>query len=201
MGRNVKVLVEVAHIYQDEWFGKDQEESFRVFESLRNDLGSDVGVCVLVDDLNIQERLWDEKYLMGKLSGEQVDFVYREKSLGSLADRLIDRIPNVRVEKFSKSNKLVWVYDDGVNRFGLREKVEGAGTRDYCVLLSLCWSLCKLGLVEYDVDGIMMGEVLVGYRVLTVLPDRFRGVESNVMVLLTSMFGDSLLDRMDYMYF
>lgn len=201
MAQSVKVLVELAHIYKDETFGKDQEKSFRILEALGSSLGDDIGTCVLVDDLNVTGDVWDDSYLIELFEDKRVDFVYSEKSLSLIADALIGNIPNVRVERFGKLNKNVWVYDDGIHRFGLRERIDGFENRDYCVLLSFCWTLCKLGLVDYVDYGLMDGDVLTGDCLLTILPERFRDVENNVTVMLESMFGEYEVNRLSYCYY
>lgn len=201
MVKRVKELIELAHIYKDEIYGKEQEKSFRIMGALGSSLGDDIGTCVLVDDVNVTGDVWDDSYLIELLEDKRVDFVYGEKSLSSIADELIRNIPNVSVERFSKLNKNVWVYDDGTHRFGLREQIDGLENRDYCVLLSFCWTLCKLGLVEYVDYGLIDGDVLIGDCLLTLLPERFRDVENNVMVMLGSMFGDSEVNRLSYCYY
>lgn len=201
MAKRVQVLVELAHIYKDEIYGKEQEKSFRILEALGSSLGDDIGTCVLVDDINVTGDVWDDSYLIELFEDKRVDFIYSEKSLSSIADELIGSIPNVSVERFGKLNKNVWVYDDGNHRFGLREQVDGFENRDYCVLLSFCWTLCKLGLVEYVDSRLIDGDVLAGDSLLTILPDRFRDVENCVMVMLESMFGDSEVNRLSYCYY
>lgn len=201
MAQRVQVLVELAHIYKDEIYGKEQEKSFRILEALGSSLGDDIGTCVLVDDINVTGDVWDDSYLIELFEDKRVDFIYSEKSLCSIADELIGSIPNVSVERFGKLNKNVWVYDDGTHRFGLREQVDGFENRDYCVLLSFCWTLCKLGLFDYVDSGLMDGDVLTGDSLLTILPERFRDVESNVTVMLGSMFGEYEVNRLSYCYY
>lgn len=193
--RRVPLLVEAGHIYMDEVWTDEHARGLRIGESLMNDSS---GLCMFVDDVNVREKKWEIDYVFDKIRGVDVGFVGLEGSLVGVADALITRCRNVQIERFSK--KTVYVYDDGERRFGLREVSDSGVVKNYCVLLSMAWALCKLGVFDY-VDVLNRGVVSVGDRIVTVLPKRFETVERNVLYLVERLYGRSYSNRMSYVFF
>lgn len=193
--KRIPVLIEAGHIYLDEAWSEEHARGMLIGKSLLNE---DSALCVFVDDVNVLERKWTKDQIVTKLSTYDVSFVGFEGSLRRVTDVLMSTLMNVSVEKFK--GKTVYVYDDGERRFGLREVSYDGVTRDYCVLLSTAWALCKLGVFDYA-DVFDLTGVTVGDRIATVLPRRFEKVESNVMYLVECLYGRGYANRMSYVFF
>jgi hypothetical protein len=202
----VDMLIEFGHIYMDEEFGYEQNKSIKLLDDLVKEFKSKVksfGYTVLVDDVNIKEKLWEMKDLIKELNNKaKLDFIGLEGNFSIIADIVINKIEEdkLKLEKFK--DKRVFFYVDGNNKIALKTIMNDGKEKYTCVMLSLCWKLCNLGVYKYPKNSVYVEHnVMVGERIITILHSKYKVIEDKVNILLNNEYGIEYVKRVENIYF
>lgn len=197
----VDVLIEFGHIYMDEEYGYDQERSIEKLKEIDKKYDS-VGYTVLVDNINIKEKLWEIEDLITILNNKvEIDFIGLEGEFKEVADLLIKNMKqeNLIVEKFR--NKKVTFYLVNGRKIALKNE-EVSNSKYTCVMLSLCWKLCNLGIYKYPKNSIMIERrKITGKKVINILNEKYNDVEEKVLLIMEDLYGKELISRVENIYY
>jgi hypothetical protein len=200
--------IEFAHIYADEHFGPEQQESMQILKKVISRLekeGKSYVTTVLIDDFNPVNFRFDEKKLLATIAkaGVAVDFIGYESRLGSVSDKLIREIPKakLKLELFHKPQKEVLLFD-GKKKIGLREHFPFM-YRHTCSLLSASWTLCRLGAYPLPRNAVknLTNKRFTAERTITILQRKYQDGEHRVLEIIESTKFKPLLKSMEYEFF
>jgi len=205
-----QMFVEFAHIYADSFYGSEQDASLRVMkEYLDRESNPDslVVSAILIDDLHIEDHTLDVNEFIRCIlrRGLAPDHVVFEGRLGPVAEQIIASLPCDQLvwEKFRKQSKevLSWVDANGA-RIGLKSVYEGREEHT-CALLSAAWTLCRAGVYEFPSNAIvsLTEAPVTGQKIVSVLHEKYAGVEEKVIKLITAQGNEDLVDRLELVFF
>ena len=203
-----QMFVEFAHIYADDIWGEEQEVSLDVMKGyLDRESNSDslVVSAILIDDLHVVENTLDVNEFIRCIlrRGLAPDHVVFEGRLGPVAAKIISGLPEDRlVWQNFKGGKRVLCYRGPDGLIGLLNETP-EGEEYTCALLSAAWSLCRAGVYEFPNDAIirLTEAPVVGDKIVSVLHEKYRGVEAKVQMLIAGLELDQILPRLDLVFF
>ena len=145
---------------------------------------------ILIDDKNLSLTNYEKLEFKSKIIQEAIylnmspSFIFFEDSFNNLAEYIFNKIPKcfIKREFFRKENKFVYFFNDGENKFSLREEKDNI-VKNYCVLLSTAWSVYK----NYN-----FGKNFI------ILDERYSFIEKRVSFILNSLKLNS--DNLYYTY-
>jgi hypothetical protein len=193
--------IEYSHIYKDEIFGKKQIDSIfilhKVLRKLKDENKKYI-TSILIDNVNILQSKWNIDYLIKNIKEYEVepDIIAFEESFINIANEIIDRIP----QKYKKD---VLFFYDGQNKFALKDTYSNY-EKHKCVILSCAWLLCKLGLIKYPINSLVIKNkelVLQSQSIISILQNEYKPVEENVMKIIFSMGLENQKDRIQYIFY
>lgn len=185
------ISVEIGHIYQDmeltEHYGAYLKKSQAMIEEFNY---QNQTTKLLIDDLNIKEKRWNENELIDFLDKHKIniDVLVYESKFRVLAEQYLTDIPNESLitERFRRDEKscLFLVKDD----FKIKVKtIYDDGRIEYsCPLLSALWQLCRLGVYKFPDDSYysINEKSMIACKTMTVIEEKYKFVEKQVIELI-----------------
>lgn len=204
------VIIEFSHIYSDKKFGYEQIKSVEILNQLTNQLkqsNKSFSTSVLIDDFHVNNEKWNIDYLIDNTEkfGNVPDFVAFEGSFSEIADKVIERIPNeyLKFEYFKKDKKHVLFFENEHKKFALKDIFSDKQVYK-CVTFSTAWMLCRLGVYHFPKDSIHIINQNISIEsseVISILSKKYKKIEDNVLVLLSSMGYSNLIKKIQYIYY
>ena len=211
-----EMFVEFAHIYADEVWSDEHSRSLEVVKRYLDDnCGPDSLVisAVLIDDLHVKENTLDITAFVRRIlrMGIAPDHVVFEGKLAPIAQQILDELENHRTPDFSlkwltfrKQAKKFLTYcgKDG-EQIGLLTTWDSGKKEWSCAILSAAWSLCRAGVFEFPADSIirLTEAPAVGQKIVSVLHEKYVGVENKVLRLISSIDKDEVRSRIEHVFF
>ena len=201
--------IEFSHIYSDETFGDEQLRSMQILKKVVSNMEKEnktFVVSILIDEFHPTTFILDEEKIVSKFKkyGITVDFVGYESKFGGVADKVIKNIPKslLKFELFDKSQKEVLLLRKNKLKIGLKEKSK-FGVKHTCALLSASWTLCRLGAFRVPLGSVrnFTGKSFDAKKTITILPEKYRSVECNVINILNFSKFRSLAKNTKYHFF
>lgn len=184
--------IEFCHIYLNETFSTEHELSISVVKELiqKFDLETTYSLNVLVDDYNATEQLLDLEDFKKRLKdeGTKPDYLASEARLAHYANVLLDQMRNGKLKKSYER----YIFDKGFVP---------------CSFMIAIWYLLRLGLIEQEQDFLVYekngghSKSFIGKKLISVLPERFRGVEDKASAIIKATPFASRLEDIDHIYY
>jgi hypothetical protein len=204
------MFVEFAHVYADEVFGEEHHRSIEVMrEYLDRESGPDslVVSAILIDDLHVNHATLDVTEFIRQIlrRGLAPDHVVFEGKLAPVADWIIDHLPQKYLSwqtiRREKKRVLMWETPLG-DRIGLKSVWEDREEHT-CAILSAAWSLCRAGVQPFPQGSIvrLTEAPVVGEKIVSVLHSKYEDVERKVERLIRGLNLETLLPRLELVYF
>jgi len=188
----VDYSIEYSHIYLNETFSDEHRHSAEIARNLAqrlDDEGSSYSLNIMVDDYNASDEILDTVDLIDQLDqlGVPPEFMVFESELASYQQQLIDSI---------EVRRLKTEYERYIQR---HNKIP-------CSFMIAVWYLLRLGVFETTLLNSVANSDkdrtrFVGKKLITVLPDRFKGVESKARKILAVTPHKDILDRIENIYY
>lgn len=202
--------VEVAHIYMDRRFSKEQIQSVRTLRRLlqQKDLRL-YTVGVLFDDYSPSDTSLDIEQFLRQLAGQglQIDFYAYESGMAPYVAEFIKTLPlrQIRPEKRKpigngKRHDAVTMktFTDEKGKIGLLDR----SGRPTCAVMTTVWYLMRLGVYPPPAGLIRLTDMpFAGRKLITVLPSYYRTTEAKALRLIKASVYAKFLDSIEYEYF
>ena len=190
--QNVDYSIEFCHIYLNETFSHEHRQSIDVLKSVVSELptGSTYSLNVLIDDYNATEEVLDIEDLKRELreAHAKPDYLAYEARLAPYADAVLDLMSEGRLQR-------------SYERY-IREK----GTIP-CSFMIAIWYLLRLGALPLAADALVYEKngghtkSFIGNNLISILPERFSGVEKKAMSVIAKTNFAFLQKRIQHVYY
>lgn len=194
------ISIELGHIYQDMELNEDYLVYLKRSQNLISNLDEDNKTLkLLIDDLNISEKKWDEKDLILFLKDNEinVDILFYESKFASIAEMFISEIDNsyIKKERFRRDKKTCLFFKNGNYKIKLKTIYDNDDIEYSCVLLSALWQLCRLGFYKYPKDSYLFlnDKEIVSNKTITVIDNKYAFVEEQVLELVSIKIDVNLI--------
>lgn len=164
-------------------------------------------VCtILIDDFHATSANLTKEDLTQEChsQGINLDFIAYESKLTTIADQLIREVPRrlLKMEYLSNTEEEILILENGNARIGLGKHTQHK-FRHTCALLSASWLLCRLGAYQIPSRALKrFGSGLFEARkALTILPDKYRKVESKALEIIRSTRFKDNITNIEYHFF
>jgi hypothetical protein len=135
------------------------------------------------------------------------DHVVFEGKLGPVAQEIADALEQrhgLTWMNFRKHGKEVLTFVlPGGQQIGLKTRWSTGREEWSCAILSAAWSLCRAGIMEFPKNSIvhLTEAPVVGTRIVSVLHEKYRGVEAKVLQLIESAGFQEVTNRLELVFF
>lgn len=179
--------VEISHIYVNEAFSREHEESIHKFRKYAENITGTVSSVVLVDDYNPSEHLLDMEDFLRRLDRHQAlpDYLGYEANMEPYKHRMLDAITDKRTrasyERYMQN----------------KDKLP-------CSFMTAIWYLIRLGHFEPEqaqIQALNGRDFVPAKYLINILPERFRAVEAKTLELIAnSIYSDSAYN-VDFIFY
>ena len=179
--------VEISHIYINETFSREHEESIEKFHKYSKNIDGPMSSVVLIDNYNPSEDLLDLEDFIQKLTDKNAapDFLGFEANMEPYKERMLDAITDRRL-KSSYAR-----YIDGKNKLP-------------CSFMTAIWYLIRLGHFEpgpAEIRQMNGKEFIPAKYLINILPERFRAVEAKTLELLANSIYSDIAYNVDFIFY
>ncbi|HUC86823.1 MAG TPA: hypothetical protein VMR75_00655 [Candidatus Saccharimonadales bacterium] len=190
--KHIDYSIEFCHIYLNETFSHEHQHSIDVVKGVIAELpaGATHSLNVLIDDYNATEEVLDIEDLKARLrqAGVKPDYLAYEAQLAPYADTLLSEMSN---------GKLKRSYEQYIRD---KETIP-------CSFMIAIWYLLRLGAIPlrsnarvYEKNG-GHTKPFVADHLTSVLPERFSGVETKALAIISKTKFAALKKQIRHVYY
>jgi hypothetical protein len=190
--QTIDYSIEFCHIYLNETFSHEHRRSIEVLRRVISRLptGTTYSLNVLIDDYNATEELLDIEDLITELRQAEVapDYLVYEARLVPYTNALLGLMPEGRLKRSYER----YMRNQGVTP---------------CSFMIAIWYLLRLGAMPLQEDATVYekngghAKPFVAERLISILPERFEGVERKAASIIAATEFAPLEERIRRVYY